>query len=637
MIRRAGAEAYVATRMILVAVCLAAALVLVAADARAHGGNFRGPGAPPPTGPGLGPVPLPTVVTPGDTWQTWWDLNRLGLLPGRDIALRRQVITPSDDQGVSLEEGWAKRRALAAQKTVVPLLLKLVDRKRKHRNEVVGAALIALGKVSQDKVMIPIILEWLNDPEAHQVIRESAALSLGLLRRTQPSLQLDGDTLDSLREALLKTIDEKTAHVRVRAFAALAIGLLGDQPFGTAYTKDGRMVIRAIWKRLERARKDIDVPVALLVALGMQPREGCSDAVRQGLHHIVNGKALNKRRFQPIERSHALTALIHLGDPSVHSTALRILRRTREDEMLKRAVYLAVGRWSKRMTCEERTEMAKAIETSLKVRRDPLTTGLGFIAAGRLLEQDLRECEITVLDAAELPKLLLQAVKKGPSTERGFAAIALALAARGAKDAACALPLQQRVKHELLAGLEHGRGDDMLKASYAAALGVLDVPESIDLLLDVVGDRHANPVLRGHAAVALGQMGHRAKDVRPALLALLAEKRGVTLRVRAAMALALLGGRDVRDQLLGELNGASSEYHRAHVVIALGRLGDLGAVQPLLEYATNESYSELARALGVVALGLLTDPEVRPSILRLTQDANYPAATSVLYSAYSIF
>ena len=103
------------------------------------------------------------------------------------------------------------------------------------------------------------------------------------------------------------------------------------------------------------------------------------------------------------------------------------------------------------------------------------------------------------------------------------------------------------------------------------------------------------------------------------------------------MALALLGGRDVRDQLLTELDDASSEYHRAHVVIALGRLGDLGAVQPLLEYATNQRYSELARALGVVALGLLTDPEVRPSILRLTRDANYPAATSVLYSAYSIF
>jgi HEAT repeat protein len=635
--RRAGEAGRVGLRAALVGLCLLAALFLASPQARAHGGQFRGPGAPPPTGPGLGPIPLPTVITPGDTWQTWWDLNRLGLIPGRDIALRRQVVTPGDDQGASLEEGWSRRRALAARKTVVPFLLRLVDRQKKHRNEVVGAALIALGKVSQDKIVIPIFLDWLKDPQADQVVRESAALGLGLLRRTQPSLQLDGATLDSLRDELLLAVDDERAHVRIRAFAALAIGLLGDQPFGTAWSKDGRLVIRALWKRLERAPDDIDVPVAVLVALGMQPRAGCPDAVREGLHHIVNGKTLNKRRFQSLERSHALTALIRLGDPSVHALALRILRRTREDEMLKRAVYLAVGRWSRRMTGPERREMAMAIETSLKSRRDPLTTGLGHIAAGRLLEQDLREGEITVLDAAELPHVLLEAAKKGPSTERGFAAIALALAARGAKDAGGALPLQQRVQAMLLHGLEKGRGDDALKASYAVALGVLDVPEGIDLLLETVRDVHANPVLRGHAAVALGQMGRRAKDIRPALMTMLAEKRGVTLRVRAAMALALLGGRDVRDQLIGELGDASSEYHRAHVVIALGRLGDLGAVQPLLEYATNERYSELARALGVVALGLLTDPETRPSMLRLTEDANYPAATSVLYSAYSIF
>jgi len=163
------------------------------------------------------------------------------------------------------------------------------------------------------------------------------------------------------------------------------------------------------------------------------------------------------------------------------------------------------------------------------------------------------------------------------------------------------------------------------------------VPESVDLLLASVADTHADPVLRGHAAVALGQMGHRPDDVRTALLALLAEKRGVTLRVRAAMGLALLGGRLVRTQLLAELDEANSEYHRAHVVIALGRLGDLAAIPDLLAYATNERYSELAQALGVVALGLLTDPESRPSILRLTQDANYPAATGLLYSAWSIF
>ncbi len=103
------------------------------------------------------------------------------------------------------------------------------------------------------------------------------------------------------------------------------------------------------------------------------------------------------------------------------------------------------------------------------------------------------------------------------------------------------------------------------------------------------------------------------------------------------MGLALLGGTLTRTELLQELKDASSEYHLAHVVIALGRLGDLEAVPDLLAYAKDEKRTELARALAVVALGLLTDPEPRPSILRLTEDANYPAATNVLYSAYAIF
>ena len=72
-------------------------------------------------------------------------------------------------------------------------------------------------------------------------------------------------------------------------------------------------------------------------------------------------------------------------------------------------------------------------------------------------------------------------------------------------------------------------------------------------------------------------------------------------------------------------------------MIALGRLGDLQAIPDLLAYAKDDSITEMAQALAVVALGLLTDPEPRPSILKLTKDANYPAATAVLFSAYAIF
>jgi hypothetical protein len=423
----------------------------------------------------------------------------------------------------------------------------------------------------------------------------------------------------------------------VRAFCALALGLLGDQPYGTSFSKDGRLVTRALWKRLAGLPKAVDIPSAIFVAIGLQPAAGVPDAIREGLRQITLGKALHGRRWSPIERSHAFTTVLRLGGPEAYSLLRRMMRRPSEPIELRRVTYLQLDRMTANFTKEQRIEIARDLLASLKRKRDNMTQGLGLLAAGRLLGRDLADGRIDLLDAVRITPVLMDAVKHGTTPERGFGAIALALAARGARASGLARPLLERAKGVLFAGLRTGRGDDRLRASYAVGMGILDVQESIDLLLEIVRDIHADQVLRGHAAISLGQMGRRRDEVLPVLLEMLREKRGVLMRVRAASAIALLGGRLATTKLLEELKSASSEFHRAHVVIALGRLGDLTAISDLLAYAQDESYSELARALGVVALGMVVDPEPRPSILLLTQDANYPAATQVLFSAYSIF
>ena len=53
------------------------------------------------------------------------------------------------------------------------------------------SALIALGKLSQDPIAPRVILHYLDDHRAAPIVRESAALALGLLRRTRPSHQAD--------------------------------------------------------------------------------------------------------------------------------------------------------------------------------------------------------------------------------------------------------------------------------------------------------------------------------------------------------------------------------------------------------------------------------------------------------------
>ncbi len=612
------------------------ALAVTGLPAKAHGGAFRAPGAPP-SGPGLGPSPVPAAITPGETWQTYWDLNRMGLIPGRDEAARRGVVTPRTDDEGDPETAWAQRRAKAAREDVIPFLLRMVDPKQKVRDEVRAAALIALGKVSSDPVVHTFFLHYLHDPKSKTLVRESAALAIGLLRRSVAALQQTPADLDMLREALIQVVTDADDELRVRSFAALGLALLGDQPFATSPTKDGRMVVRALWQHFGPKPKNVDLPVCMLTALGMQPAAGMPDAVREGLKEIVVGKPVRGRRWTPFERSHALTALARIGGPGVEALLTRVTERPGEDAALRRAACIALGRLARSMDTETRARFAVAIEKSLKRRRDPATSGLALVALARLLSADLGAGKVTVLQETNVTGVLLRSAEKATSVERGYAILALAFAAQGARASGHAMPFYARARSLITTGLESGRGDDSMRATYAVGCGLLELEDQIDALVAFVRDTGCMPVLRGHAAVALGQIGRRRDVVVPALLELLGEKRGVLLRVRTAMALALMGGADVRTQLEEELHDADSEYHRAHVVIALGRLGDLRTIPALLELGRNPKANEMSQALAIVALGMITDPEPRPSVLKLSEDANWPAGTQVLYSAFSIF
>lgn len=620
---------------ILVMAAMAMAMALAPA-AWAHGGAFRAPGAPP-TGPGLGPNPVPSAITPGETWQTYWDLNRLGLIPGRDEAAQRGTLTPRVTDETDPEKAWATRRDGVAREHVIPFLMRVVDPKQKVRDEVRAAALIALGKVCSDTVVHAFFLHYLDDPKSNTLVRESAALAIGLLRRTHKELQQSPEDLDTLRERLIQLVQDDKDELRVRSFAALALGLLGDQPFATPYTKDGRLVVKALWDTFGPKPKNVDVPVCMMTALGMQPAAGVPDAVREGLKEIVLGKQIHKRRWTPFERSHALTALARIGGPGVEALLKRVIERPGEEAELRRAACIALGPLATDMSSEKRAEFAATVESSLKRKRDPVTSGLALVAMARLLAADLEAGDVEVLSRTRVTDVLLRSAEKATSIERGYAILAVAFAAQGAKASGHAMPFYARARSLIVAGLAKGRGDDSMRATYAVGCGLLGLEDQIDPLLDAVRDVGCMGVLRGHAAVALGQIGRRRGEVVPALLELLGEKRGVLLRVRAAMALALMGGAEVRTQLTQELKDADSGYHIAHVVIALGRLGDLRTIPALLELGRDPKASEMSQALAVVALGMITDPEARPSILKLSENANWPAGTQVLYAAFSIF
>ncbi len=108
------------------------------------------------------------------------------------------------------------------------------------------------------------------------------------------------------------------------------------------------------------------------------------------------------------------------------------------------------------------------------------------------------------------------------------------------------------------------------------------------------------------------------------------------LRREAARALGALGDAGAVDALVTELRTAGLDHGRGRAAIALGSIGAVPAVRPLVSLGTDRRAGEPIRAVAVAALGLLGDPERIPSLSRLSLDVNYLARTDALNEVISL-
>lgn len=595
---------------------------------RATGKDRRRPGA--------------TAASHDASWAMWWELNRWTYFPSRrlDGVDPDVAVTPRAD-GVERPDREAlarKRRELVVRDVVAPFLLRQLDPRSVVRPEVRAAAMIALGKMCHDEAAVRLITKHMQDARAPNVVRESAAYALGMLRRSDAALHMDGTRLDGVRTDLLAVIDDTRAPRRTRAFAAFSIGLLGDQAYGSAFTKDGRMMSRALWERAKRKYSARDIPVALLTALGRLPAAGTSKEATTGLARVVLGRRVGKRPWDTTERSHALDALVRQRGDGWVMTLLRTITDRRLPAAVQRAAFIALGAAAPDLDDTDRRAAAEAAEKGIRLARDGLTRGLGHIALGRILAADLATEKAWVVGNTGGRALLLREARTGSNTHRGFSALALALAVRGESGAApLAGTFQREARDVLLRGFDREK-DPALRSAYVVALGLLGraAVDRTDDLVALVLDRSEDPGLRGHAALTLAQVGTASKGVRTALRSAAWDRRSLVLRRDAALALSFLGGGAESALLVRELRTARSRYVLSQVAVALGQLGDLDAVGAVIELAADPSREDEARALAIASLGLLGDPEPKPSTLRLTSDANYPARTDALLEAFTL-
>ena len=72
------------------------------------------------------------------------------------------------------------------------------------------------------------------------------------------------------------------------------------------------------------------------------------------------------------------------------------------------------------------------------------------------------------------------------------------------------------------------------------------------------------------------------------------------------------------------------------MVLALARVGDARALDPLVALLKDKDEQHLTRALACSGLGLVGDLEWIPSLARLSTDLNYRAAGAMMAEVLSI-
>jgi HEAT repeat protein len=256
---------------------------------------------------------------------------------------------------------------------------------------------------------------------------------------------------------------------------------------------------------------------------------------------------------------------------------------------------------------------------------------------GRLVGADLAAGSSSAFDMDKADELLLKRAEKAPWYLRGFAALGLALAAREGDAANEAVRAFRTKASAVLLGMAR---DTKLNVSVQSAavvgLGLLGLEANVPTLIALARRAGTDTEVRAHAALALGQIGAKTQGVVEALSDLATGSAPDRLRGHAALALSLLGEGNIAPRLIEDLGRDTSTRRLAATTRALGRLGELSAVEPLLAQAARTDARPLVRAMAIVSLGRLLDPEPRPSLLRLSLGACYPARSRALHELLTI-
>lgn len=638
-------------RGIALVVVLGLSAIFFTAEARAHGGTYRGPGtglgpggtspsvptgpAPGPGGPGAaGPSTGGDAAADLTGWQLWWGLNREPYLALRTQLARGGSAARTGTDGSPA--GPAGRPTDSQVRSrIAPALLAAL--KSEKNPDITTAALLALAKCGQrleptaraDASLA--IRSRLGD--ANQEVAETAATALGILARTS-DLTLLGELLGD-GTAGRAAIGRESVPVRTRAFAAYALGIAAQR----IRNEDSRRwiahkLVAALREPQGAAR---DVHVAVVVALGLVELEATTTLVddgaaptttsAQGLHELVAAWYADLQHDEVV-RAYAAVPMARLaGHAGETARVACILALTpalesgsRESAVVRQSAVQAIGLVADGDGDAHNVRARALLETASR-EGDRLARRFAWIALARCSARPGTEGR----DALTATRThLLGILARGSTPERPWASLALGVAERAASEIGLVTPPGVHAALEK-AIREHTSPTEA--GAHMLALALSDAPAAGSILLERVntlGDDES----RAHGALALG-LSRTQAAVEPLRRLVLDSRYKPRVLREAAIALGLLGDRSLTPDLVTMLADSRGLAALSSVATALGFVGDERAVEPLVAIGADPGRDASARAFAFVALGLLGDPEPLPWNTPFALDANWwlPPAT----------
>jgi len=625
------------------------------------------PGGLSPTGPGAGRSPggsTPGTATPGGAsgsdldltaWTFWWEFNKEPFLSLKAKVYERGIGT-GDDYFIGdanqprVRETYKPTEEQIRQKVVPALLAAL---RSESNNDIVTGCMIALAKIgdppseSADSPMAHEFLRFLAD--RNQEISETAAVALGIL--ANPS---SIPTLESLlqdRPEGRRLVDQPEVGYRTRAFAAYGLGLIGAKASNEG---DRQHVVEILRKALEADdTKTRDLKVSCIIAMGLVPLETIESSAQPTekggrvapetsrtaqLDYLLSFLQDESQNYYVRAHCPGSLARLLVGLPPAQfqhqreriagDLIARLQKKSGERDSVVQSAVLALGLLGT-------NDAGSALDVRIREALIDVQDEVGDQQARNFAMIALAKLAGTTAEGAKDPqggidavsKALLAQLAEGKSAVRPWAGLACGVMVHelvGAKVESARIPvLQQAVREAFAEEREPAR-----LAALAVSSGIMgDVEAKAGLLKRLQYEKEDST--RGYVALALGLMSaHDATD--PIQKIVDEAKYRPDLLKQAAIALGLLGDKDLVPKLVTLLQESKGLATQASLSSALGFIGDHRSIDPLVAMLQNENLTERARGFAAVALGIVADKELLPWNSKIGVDLNYRAATQTL-------